>query len=197
MNTKILILLLALSLSVFGETFLPKQWGYLPMNTLYAKNMARSGTDSFWKTASGSDPNWGGTIISSYPVVPNAVTKVTVYLETGDRFHIAVGQKNVPLLYSKGNPWYFPNTVSYLPQDGSKMVDQNASPYASRAYEGDNITMTIDLRTYRGWVSYAKNGLDMGIAFSGLNDWGTDVYIMFGILYQNHRLKILEYSVLE
>ena len=99
MNTKILILLLALSLSTFGETFLPKQWGYLPMNTLYAKNMARSGTDSFWKTAVTGDPNLGGTIISSYPVIPNAVTKVTVYLETGDRFHIAVGQKNIPLLY--------------------------------------------------------------------------------------------------
>ena len=74
---------------------------------------------------------------------------------------------------------------------------QNGSPYASRAYERDNITMTIDLRPYKNWVSYAKNGLDMGIAFAGLNDWGTEIYIMFGIFVQNHRLKILEYSVVE
>ena len=32
--------------------------------------------------------------------------------------------------------------------------------------------MTIDLRPYKGWVSYTKNGQDLGIAFSGLEDWG-------------------------
>jgi hypothetical protein len=37
---------------------------------------------------------------------------------------------------------------------------------------GDTITMTIDLRPYEGTVSYSKNGLPMGIAFSGLNYWG-------------------------
>ena len=198
MNTKVFILLLALSLSVFGETFLPKQSDYLPVSTLYANDIVRSGTDSFWRSANpnpSSDGIWGGTIISSYPVRPNAVTKVTVYMETGDRFHIAVGRKNIAMMMSNGDPWTYPNTVSYWTQTGGKCKNIRISPYGSRAYEGDNITMTIDLRPFKGWVSYAKNGLDMGIAFSGLEDWGTDVYIMFGIFNQNHRLKILEYSV--
>ena len=109
---KALLLLFAFVLSVFGETFLPKQLDYLPMNTLYAKDIARSGTDNFWRTKPGKDAI-GGTIISSYPVRPNAVTKVTVYLEVGDRFNIAVGQKNVPMMYSNGDPFNYPNTVMY------------------------------------------------------------------------------------
>jgi hypothetical protein len=36
----------------------------------------------------------------------------------------------------------------------------------------------------------------MGIAFSGLDDWG-DIYIMFSIHYANERFKIIKYEVIE
>ena len=88
------ILMLAI-LSLVSTQYLPKN-GDLPITDLYAKDMGRSGTNVFWRFKT----NWqSATLISSYPVRPNAVTKVTVYLEVGDAFHIAVGQKNVPLMY--------------------------------------------------------------------------------------------------
>jgi len=40
--------------------------------------------------------------------------------------------------------------------------------------------MTIDMRPYQGTVSFAKNGLPMGIAFAGLHELG-DVYIYITI----------------
>ena len=88
------ILMLAF-FSLVSTQYLPKT-GDLPITDLYAKDMGRSGTNVFWRFKT----NWqSATLISSYPVRPNAVTKVTVYLEVGDAFHIAVGQKNVPLMY--------------------------------------------------------------------------------------------------
>ena len=57
--------------------------------------------------------------------------------------------------------------------------------------------MIIDLRPYKKHVSYARNGFPMGIAYGGLADWGENVYIIFGIHYVNHRLKIIEYEVQE
>ena len=56
--------------------------------------------------------------------------------------------------------------------------------------------MTIDLTNYHDWVSFEKNGNNMGIAFSGLNDW-EDVYIMFSIHFAGHRFKISDYKVIE
>ena len=57
--------------------------------------------------------------------------------------------------------------------------------------------MSIDLRPYKNEVSYAKNGVSMGIAFSGLNDWGEDIYIMFTLFDVGDRLKITGYTVVE
>jgi hypothetical protein len=57
--------------------------------------------------------------------------------------------------------------------------------------------MTIDLRPYKNTVSFAKNGLPMGIAYSGLNNWKTDIYIMFSIHNVNSRVRITDYSVEE
>ena len=57
--------------------------------------------------------------------------------------------------------------------------------------------MTIDLRPQTGGqVSFAKNGVDMGVAFSGLSYWG-DIYIMFSICDVNHRVKVVNYAVLQ
>ena len=121
-----LLLLYTLFTFVFGSKFLPKKLDYLPMNTIYAKNMARSGTSTFWKTATdGGDGNYRGTIISSYPVRPNAVTKVTINMEVGNQFHIAVGQKSIPMMLEKGDTYFYPNTVSYWTKGGTKCVDKN------------------------------------------------------------------------
>jgi len=56
--------------------------------------------------------------------------------------------------------------------------------------------MTVDLRPYINEISYAKNGLPLGIAFSGLNDW-KDLYIMVTFHLLNDRIKITDYSVVE
>jgi len=54
--------------------------------------------------------------------------------------------------------------------------------------------MTVDLRPYINEISYAKNGLPLGIAFSGLNDW-KDLYIMVTFHLLNDRITITDYSV--
>ena len=88
------ILLVVVSLTC-AQQYLPLDPGYLPITDLYAKDMGRLGTNVFWRFKNNGQ---NGILISSYPVRPNAVTKVTVYLEVGNAFHIAVGQKNVSLI---------------------------------------------------------------------------------------------------
>ena len=160
--------------------------------------MGSSGWNSFYKTATDeSGGNYAGTLISQYPVRPGAVTSVTVYFETGNTFHLSVGKKNIPKLQSIGNPYFIPENVGIWGPSGTKYTNQNHIPYTAPFYEGDNVTMTIDLRPYKNCVSYAKNGLDLGIAFQGLGEWGTDIYIMLFLYGKNTRLKIIDYRVLE
>jgi hypothetical protein len=54
--------------------------------------------------------------------------------------------------------------------------------------------MTVDLRPYKNEVSFARNNLPLGIAFSGLNDW-KDLYIMVTIFWKDARVKIIDYFV--
>jgi hypothetical protein len=77
------------------------------------------------------------------------------------------------------------------------LKDGDLIDYASPTVSGDKITMTVDLRTYKNKVSFARNGYDLGVAFSGLNYWGDDIYIMFSIWQINHRIKIIKYEVEE
>jgi len=56
--------------------------------------------------------------------------------------------------------------------------------------------MIVDLRSYTNEISYFKNGLPLGIAFSGLNDW-KNLYIMVTLHLLNCRIKITDYSVEE
>ena len=57
--------------------------------------------------------------------------------------------------------------------------------------------MTIDLRPYENKVSYAKNGVPLGVAYSGLDNWKTDIYIMFSLYYLHDRVRIIDYYVAE
>lgn len=59
-----------------AQTYLPKVLDHVPFDDKYAKDVCRSGTDSFWMC----HKDGAATLISDYPVRPNAVTKVTFYL---------------------------------------------------------------------------------------------------------------------
>ena len=90
---------------------------------------------------------------------------------------------------------FMPNTVCYYNQDGKKWKDGDASEYGSTSIAGDKITMTIDTRPEEYSVSFAKNGLDMGVAYSGMNNWNTPIYIMFSLHNAGDRIKIINYEV--
>jgi hypothetical protein len=99
------------------------------------------------------------------------VTKVTFYLENRNGFNIGVGERDINIIKSTGNIYYLPNAAFYCCGDGQKYVrqDEGGSGYSTPCSEGDKVTMTVDLRPYKNELSFAKNGLPLGIAFSGLN----------------------------
>ena len=87
-----------------------------------------------------------------------------------------------------------PRTVSYFTWSW-KYKDGDNDKYGSEAIAGDKITMTIDTRPMEYSVSFAKNGLDMGKAFSGLNNWKVPIYILFSFIHIGDRIKIINYEV--
>ena len=91
MVIKLSLLLLTVCILASAQQFSPKEPGYIPFNDLYSVNIARSGWNNFWKV----DANGWGVVISEYPVRPNAVTKVTFYLQIGNTFLIGCGKKNI------------------------------------------------------------------------------------------------------
>ena len=169
-----------------GQTFLPKE-GDLPISDVYAVDITRSGRNDFWKTNSD-----GFTyILSAYPVRMNAVTQVTIYLVVGNQFGLGCANIN------KSNGQYI-NHLSYGVNNGLKWKNGFGLDYASAAIAGDKITMTIDTRPFQYTLSFAKNGLDMGIAFSGLNLLGEDqIYIIIWMNKVKDRIKIVDYKVVE
>ena len=115
MMKKLLTFLLVGVLLSSNQKYLPKESDYLPINDLFSVNVARSGRNSFWKV----DGNGWTPIISSKPVRPNSITKVTFYLERGATFHIGVGKKDNNEL-AKGSICLMRNTVSYYTPTGNK-----------------------------------------------------------------------------
>jgi hypothetical protein len=191
MNKLLLILWLGLAFLASAQQFLPKESNYLPTNDLFSVNIARSGRNSFWKV----DGHGWSSVISSKPVRPNSITKITFYLEKGATFHLGVTKKDLSQL-AKGDPCVMANTVAYYTPTGNKCKGSDQAAYSSRAYEGDNITLTVDTRPYKYEVSYAKNGLPMGISYSGLDEWGDDIYIIFAIHYVEERITLSDYTVI-
>ena len=61
--------------------------GVPPMNDLFSCDIARSGKTDFWKV----DKKYWATIISDYPIVRNATTKITIRLVTGNSIILGVG----------------------------------------------------------------------------------------------------------
>ena len=163
---KALFLLTTIISVILAQTYLSKE-GPIPICDFYTEGVARSGDNEFWKIVDG----WKN-IISSYPVRPNAVTKVTFQLVTGNYFML--GCANMPdLSYVKRILGTWPNSHGFHTVDGNKYNNGLLPPipYAAPTKEGDNITMTIDLRPMQKTVSYAKNGVSLGVATGGLNFW--------------------------
>ena len=56
--------------------------------------------------------------------------------------------------------------------------------------------MMVDLRSEEYSLSYAKNGLDMSVAFGGLNYLGEkEVYMIIWLNKVGHRIRIIDYEV--
>ena len=81
------------------------------------------------------------------------------------------------------NCWRVKNldTVGYYAHDGHKYIHGERVKHGSSAEEGSKIEMTIDMHEDKESVSYKVNGVSSGIAFSGLGDWGDEIYIIMGI----------------
>ena len=62
----------------------------LQMSNLYSLDIASEDMKSYYKV----DANGWSSIISSYPIIPNATTIVDFYLENGHTLAIGCGQKN-------------------------------------------------------------------------------------------------------
>jgi hypothetical protein len=102
------IFLLVFLSACLAQQFLPKQSEFLPVNTLFTSDIARSGKTDFWKV----DGNYWSTIISSYAVRPNAVTKVTFRLVSGEHFHIGCGKRQFSDTLRTQYVGQFANSVS-------------------------------------------------------------------------------------
>ena len=193
-KTLLLLTLVTLTITQQTQMYLPKQLNFLPVNDLYMSNVARSGKTDFWKV----DDNYWTTITASYPVRPNSITKISFKIISGQLFLIGCGKAQFTDTLSNQHVGQFPNSVGYYTGNGKKYKNNDGIDYSYGAIAGDTITMTIDLRPFENTVSFAKNGLPMGIAFSGIDVWG-DVYIMFslGYGYVGQRIQIGSYEVQE
>ena len=69
-------------------------------------------------------------------------------------------------------PGKIPNTVGYYSANGEKYNLDNREDYGPVFREGDNITMIINMHEDKEFVKFKKNGNNLGIAYSGLGDWG-------------------------
>jgi len=116
MKNTLLLVATILSLA-FAQQYLPKE-GYLPITDTFSANIARSGDNDFYKV----NENKYSTLISSYPVRPNAITKVTFLMVQGTRFVFGCGQGYMSNVLS--GPYVgssvLPNTVGYYNEEGTK-----------------------------------------------------------------------------
>jgi len=187
---KIIMLMFMLSLALAQE-YLPKE-GNVPFCDAYTDGIARSGDSDFWRYGTKGWKN----IISSYPVRPNSITKITFFQVIGNYFMIGCGKLPDLSYMSSRYIGQFANSLGFHTISGFK-YNNGLLPtaYSSATAAGDKITMTIDLRPFKKTVSFAKNGLSLGIALGGLNFWGDDIYIMVGIFMPGHRIKVIDYQV--
>ena len=54
---EVVLVLLSVFMLVSTQEYLPKEPGYLPINDLYARDIARSGWDTFWKVFKVNGPS--------------------------------------------------------------------------------------------------------------------------------------------
>jgi len=168
--TVLVILAIGLAQDYEYPKYLPKE-GPVPLCDVYARDITRSGKNDFWKV----DRTGWGFIYSALPVRPGVITQVTFYLVVGNVHMMGITSRD------KVNGERMIKNAYYVTNNGMKCLYDDANSYGSTAIAGDKISMTIDMRSFEWTLSYAKNGLDMGIAHNGFNYWGTDIYFFFGI----------------
>jgi len=108
------ILLLTLFWNSLSEMFLQKESKFLPVNDLFMSDIARSGKTDFWKV----DGSYWSTIISAYPVRPNAMTKVTFKLVHGNAFMFGCGKGQFSDILRTQYVGQFANSISYYTVNG-------------------------------------------------------------------------------
>ena len=179
-----LVTILALLALAVTQEYLPKE-GPMPICDVFTKDIARSGINDFWKV----DQNVWSLVFSALPIRPNVITEVTFYLVNGNGFGIGCGRLD------KTNEGI--DGVGLATDTGLKWNKNGPDAYSSPAIAGDKIKMTIDMRPMKYTLSFAKNNLDLGIAYGGLNLYRSDIYIYFGINQVGHRIKVIDYKVIE
>lgn len=186
----LLLTLSTLTILTHAQTHLPKE-PPLPWCNLYATDTVTSNMTDYWKV---NAHGWS-TVVSAYPIRPNAVTTVTFQNVNGGSAMIGVGVLPDATILRTQYVGLFPNSVAFSPFTGKKVFYGGFVDYSTPCVNGDTITMTVDLRPYQNTVEYAKNGLSMGVAFAGLNMWAGEIYLMFSIHAMTHRLRVTNYSV--
>ena len=77
-----------------------------------------------------------------------------------------MGKKNTVLL-RQGDTCQQDDKVTLITRLGNKCIGGNGVQYTSPMNQNDNVTMIIDMRPYKSEVSFAKNWVPLGIAYSG------------------------------
>ena len=103
---------------LLAQQYLPKQ-GKLPMTDIFSYRITRSGDTDFILGI--YDEKAYSTVISSYPVRPNAVTSVTFMLVKGNRMIFGCGKGHMSDIINSQYVGQLPQTVGYFPWTGDKI----------------------------------------------------------------------------
>ena len=159
--------------------------GPLPMCDVFAKNVARSpnGSNDFWKV----DVVEWSNLYSALPIRSTAITTVDFFLVHGNDFSIGVA--TVDTLTGQ-----VATALTFHTKSGKKVVYGDHVDYSTPCIAGDSIKMTINMLPNVWTLSFARNGVDLGVAFSGLNRLG-QVFILLALAVPGERIKITDYQV--
>ena len=159
--------------------------GPLPMCDIFVKNVARNpnGSNDFWKV----DVVEWSHLSSALPIRSTAITTVDFFLVYGNDFSLGVATVD-PLTGQVAT------ALAFHTKSGKKVVYGDHVDYSTPCITGDSIKMTINMLPNVWTLSFARNGLDLGVAFSGLNRLG-QVFILLGLAVPGERIKITDYQV--
>ena len=97
------------------KQYLPKS-GRLPMTTIFSYRMSLAGDNDFY--LNNYDQDKYASVISSYPVRPNSITKVTINMVKGRRILIGCGRGHMSDILNSQYAGQLPQTIGYHPNNG-------------------------------------------------------------------------------